>query len=520
MTPLDTCLIVAAGKGTRLKGFGDLKPLVNLGGMPLIEHAMMSASEAGVSRFVVVAGYKAATLIAFLDCLRAKHRWSIETVVNSDFEQSNGLSVLAAAEYLPEEFFLAMCDHVVEPGVYDALNNAVLPEGSVGLGVDQRLSNPDVDLEDVTKVLEDKGTIRSIGKSLVKYNAFDAGIFRANTSLLDAIRDSQDATGNCSISAGMRNLAERGKAVAIDIGDARWIDVDSPDMHALAHIWKHRPAFVEGPASRQKIVAVGHRGTKKFAPENTLAAHEAAFSLGARGIEFDVRCTRDGHFVLMHDAAVDRTTDGTGYVRNMRLSEIKRLDAGLRMGPGWTGERVPSLREALRNADRRFTIDIDFKGGPANSAEILANVLEEEGYSHSHLVTIFARRQHLQMLEPLCPQYALRPHFLNPRRTMKLVRTLPIEVMGLRRLTFSQRAAKSIVDAGLHLFCNVMGEDDNPGGYGDAVLAGARFIQTDNLDQLVPYLEARDLLETRVLGRDYEPIDSVDGKEIETAKPG
>jgi len=66
------CLIVAAGKGTRLKGFGDLKPLVNLCGRPLIEHAMRSASAAGVTNFVIVTGYKAGILKKFLQSLRKK----------------------------------------------------------------------------------------------------------------------------------------------------------------------------------------------------------------------------------------------------------------------------------------------------------------------------------------------------------------------------------------------------------------------------------------------------------------
>ncbi len=55
----------------------------------------------------------------------------------------------------------------------------------------------------------------------------------------------------------------------------------------------------------EKIIAVGHRGTKTHAPENTIAAHEKAYALGARCIEFDVRCTRDGHFVVFHDHDVE-----------------------------------------------------------------------------------------------------------------------------------------------------------------------------------------------------------------------
>ena len=518
---ISQCLIVAAGKGVRLKGFGDLKPLVNLCGMPLIEHAMVTAASSGVTRFVIVIGYKAGVLRSFLQTLSEKYPWEIVIVENPQYEKSNGVSVLAAEDHLQGEFFLAMCDHVVDPSIYEYMQAADLPKGAIGLGVDRRLDNPDIDIDDVTKVQTDGDVIENIGKTITTFNAYDAGIFRANPNFFKAIRKSVLETGDCSISGGMRQLADETKAFAIDIKNSRWIDVDSPDMHGRAHEWKHK---AHGPRAisdtDNKVVAVGHRGTKKFAPENTIAAHEVAFALGARAIEFDVRCTRDGHFVLIHDATVNRTTDGTGRVKDLTLAEIKSLDAGIRKGPEFMGERIPTLREALRNVKGRFVVDIDFKGGPENSAEILADVLEEEGFSSGQLVTIFARRHHFRLLSSLCPQYALRPHYISPRKTRFLARTLPLEVMGLRRLSFSQKAAKSITSSQLHLFCNVMGKHDNEAGFDDAIKAGARFIQTDNLDLLIPYLERRGLLETRVLGRDYRPVERVRGKVSKNFTPG
>jgi len=512
MSAIETCLIIAAGKGTRLKGFGDLKPLVNLCGLPLIEHAMRSATHGGVKKFVIVTGYKAGILSNFLGSLREKYDWDITIVENPQFEKANGVSVLAAAPHINEPFYLAMCDHVVDTSIYERLAAYDLPKGAVGLGVDRRLDNPDVDMDDVTKVWTDGNLIQNIGKTIPKFNGFDAGIFKAGPELFDAIKESVAQTGDCSLSGGMDLLAKAGKAIAIDIGTSRWMDVDSPDMHVKAHAWKKETSLAIPSNSSHmshKIVAVGHRGTKKFAPENTLAAHEVAFALGARAIEFDVRCTKDGHFILIHDSTVQRTTDGRGRVKDMTLEQIKSLDAGIRKSPEFVGETIPTLREALRNVKGRFVVDIDFKGGPANSAEILAEILEEEGFSSGQLVTIFARRHHFKMLSPLCPQYALRPHYINTGKTSFLAKTLPLEVMGLRRLSFSPKAAESITGSDLHLFCNVMGRYDDERGYEDAINAGARFIQTDHLDKLVPYLESRDLLETRVLGRDYQPARAI-----------
>lgn len=255
------------------------------------------------------------------------------------------------------------------------------------------------------------------------------------------------------------------------------------------------------PEETAGVIAVGHRGTTKFAPENTIAGHEVAIALGARVIEMDVRMTSDGHFVVMHDARVDRTTNGSGRVDEMTLAEIKELDAGSWFAPEFAGERVPTLKEALRNIKGRAGVDIDFKGGPQNSGDIIADLLDEEGYTDGPLVTVFARARHYDRLTGVLGRYALRPHYVDARTTAKRAAE-GVEIMGLRRWSFSFASARAIRDNGLILFANVMGFDDGPRGFSDSLAAGARFIQADNLDQLVQWLDERRLLSTCVPARD------------------
>ncbi|NNE39765.1 MAG: NTP transferase domain-containing protein [Marinicaulis sp.] len=237
MSVIKDCLIVAAGMGTRLKTHGDLKPLTKVCGKPLIEHAMEAASAGGVQRFVIVTGYKASLLDTALMEIRDRRGWAIETVYNAQFERPNGVSVLAGEALLPTEFFLAMCDHIVDAAIYRRVSAITLPKNSVALGVDYRLSNPDVDIDDVTKVQTANNHIKAIGKTIALYNAFDTGIFRANASLFTAIRASERKNGDCSISGGMEVLAKYNQAIAVDIGNARWMDVDSPEMYQRAHDW-------------------------------------------------------------------------------------------------------------------------------------------------------------------------------------------------------------------------------------------------------------------------------------------
>lgn len=106
---------------------------------------------------------------------------------------------------------------------------------------------------------------------------------------------------------------------------------------------------------------VGHRGACAVAPENTMVSFERAWWDGADIIEFDVRLSRDKQVVVMHDAHVDRTTNGTGYVSEFTVTELKKLDAGSWFSPYYAGVRVPTLHEVLDWARDRLGLLIELK---------------------------------------------------------------------------------------------------------------------------------------------------------------
>ena len=95
------------------------------------------------------------------------------------------------------------------------------------------------------------------------------------------------------------------------------------------------------------VSAIAHRGFSTAAPENTLIAFSKAIELRTDMMECDVRRCKDGQIVVMHDAKVDRTTNGTGLIADLTLAEIKALDAGSKFSPEFAGERIPTLEELL-----------------------------------------------------------------------------------------------------------------------------------------------------------------------------
>jgi glycerophosphoryl diester phosphodiesterase len=129
------------------------------------------------------------------------------------------------------------------------------------------------------------------------------------------------------------------------------------------------PDLLPGQLGRPLVVA--HRGASVTAPENTMAAFRAAWSAGASWLETDTQPTVDGVPVLIHDELLDRTTTGTGAVREFRALDLAALDAGSWFAPEFSGERVPELSQLLAElpADGRVFLEVK---GPHTPDQVLA----------------------------------------------------------------------------------------------------------------------------------------------------
>jgi len=123
-------------------------------------------------------------------------------------------------------------------------------------------------------------------------------------------------------------------------------------------------------------VVIAHRGASAVAPENTMAAFRAAFDSGAAWVETDVQPTADGGLVLIHDDEVDRTTDGTGRVRELVTSTLTGLDAGSWFGSPFAGTPIPTLNDLLAELTegRRLLLEIKGDHTPDQVAGIVAAI--------------------------------------------------------------------------------------------------------------------------------------------------
>lgn len=111
------------------------------------------------------------------------------------------------------------------------------------------------------------------------------------------------------------------------------------------------------PALPQRGISA-HRGADDTHPENTVPAFREAARLGAQQVEFDVRATKDGHLVIMHDPTVNRTTTGKGRVSDLTFAQIRELDAGIKKDPKFAGTKVPTFEEALDSLPRDIWLNV------------------------------------------------------------------------------------------------------------------------------------------------------------------
>ena len=221
------CLIIAAGKGSRLRSLSEVKPLISLKSKSLIERVIGSAVEAGADDFYVVVGYKASFVRSHLEELSRLKKVSITVIENEEWERANGISVLKAKPYLNGPFLLMMGDHIFDAEIVRLLICKSLDNDGVLLAVDEDLENSFIDMEDVTRVLVQENRIQKIGKGIKYYNCFDTGIFLCGPELFTAIEHSS-INGDDSISGGIRFLAKQGQAKTVSINGLFWCDIDDP----------------------------------------------------------------------------------------------------------------------------------------------------------------------------------------------------------------------------------------------------------------------------------------------------
>ncbi|HEY4282305.1 MAG TPA: NTP transferase domain-containing protein [Chthoniobacterales bacterium] len=226
MTTISEAVVLMAGTGSRLAKAGSRipKPLTSVLGRPLISYLFDALSEAGVRTVHGVVGYESGFLIEQVRPI-VPAGLTLRFIENADWRKQNGISVLAAAEQVKSPFVLTMSDHLFDSGLLEMLLDRA-DEHRLNLAIDRKIESI-VDIDDAMKVQTKGDRVVAIGKNLETYDAIDTGLFVANAELFDYLKAARNG-GDCSLADGVRLMAEKGRVHAIDIGNAWWQDVDTP----------------------------------------------------------------------------------------------------------------------------------------------------------------------------------------------------------------------------------------------------------------------------------------------------
>jgi len=233
---ISEAIILMAGSGSRLRanGFSSAKPLIKIRGRPLISYTMDALVQAGIRTIHAVVGFEGKSLMAQLRPL-IPHNLDLRFIINRHWKKQNGISVLAAANKIDSPFLLTMSDHLFDQSIIDLLLREANPD-RLNVAIDKKLDSI-FDLGDAMKVRMRGDRVITIGKDLRNYDAIDTGLFVCPAdifSYLERARQNDD----CSLADGVRLMADEDRVRGLDIGEAWWQDVDTPEMlqHAEAQM--------------------------------------------------------------------------------------------------------------------------------------------------------------------------------------------------------------------------------------------------------------------------------------------
>jgi len=156
-------------------------------------------------------------------------------------------------------------------------------------------------------------------------------------------------------------------------------------------------------AARKVKLTIAHRGASSDHPENTLASFRGAIAAGASATEIDIRTTKDGALVCLHDADVKRTTDGKGLARDLTLAELLKLDAGRWFAPKFRGERIPTLSQALMLCRDKIDVLLDLQEPGEDYAQRVTAAVRKFGQPKRTILGI-RNVEHARLFRKLLPE--------------------------------------------------------------------------------------------------------------------
>lgn len=236
------------------------------------------------------------------------------------------------------------------------------------------------------------------------------------------------------------------------------------------------------PKSRNAFIVIAHRGSHLIKPENTIASIMEAIALGADYVELDLRTTKDGHLVLLHNDRVDGISNGKGLIKNLNFEAVKKL---ILIGRDSSLHHIASFEEALKACKGKINIYLDFKAAEAEKAY---QAIKNEEMEHQVLVYVGRNRDYLSWRRtapemPLMSQ--LDPGITTVQNLLGVFAETPLEAIdNIPNETLLPVLRKM----GISIFPDVQKSSETVKDWKKVIKYGVQGLQTDHPEALIKYL--------------------------------
>ncbi|WP_147677910.1 glycerophosphodiester phosphodiesterase family protein [Algibacter pacificus] len=249
--------------------------------------------------------------------------------------------------------------------------------------------------------------------------------------------------------------------------------------------------------ANKDVLVASHRGAHQNYAENSISAINECIRLGVDIVELDVRETKDGELIIMHDRLIDRTTNGTGKIIDLTWSELQKFN--LVVNGKASSEKIPTLEEVLKITKGKIIIDIDFK---ADSEEAIKNTLaliKKYGMHEQILFFLYDYKQ-IPLVRSINSRVKIMPRAYSKKDVKNIFRYESIYITHIDKSFYKSKFMKKMIDKGSRVWINALGKYDdmerqekNSGFDKLLKMKYVNVIQTDLPEQLLKYLREKNL---------------------------
>ena len=241
------------------------------------------------------------------------------------------------------------------------------------------------------------------------------------------------------------------------------------------------------PKTKHKLVIIAHRGSHLKFPENTLAAYAEAIKEGADYVEIDLRTTKDGHLVIMHDESTTRLTGKKGLIKDLNYSEIRDLKIKSTNKEDTTTYRIPDFKSVLNLCKGKINIYLDFKEA---DVEKTYRLITEAGMQNNLVVYLNKEEQYGQWkkVAPGIPLMASLPENMNISQLTTLLDKRPVDIVDN---AYNDETVNLMHKRKIAVWVDVQSNDEGPDKWEQSLKQGVDGLQTNHPEKLIEYLEEK-----------------------------